>query len=93
MFMVIAFAVATLSQIPGSFVFAELTSAYPEDGGHYVYFREAGFKVLTFIIGWLTFLALDGVALSVMALAIVNYLHVFFDVNPIFLRIVVIAII
>ena len=51
MFLVIAFAVATLTQIPGSFVFAELTSAYPEDGGHYVYFREAGFKMLTFIMG------------------------------------------
>lgn len=51
LFLVIAFAIATLLQIPGSFCFAELTSAYPEDGGHYVFFREAGFKMVTFIIG------------------------------------------
>ena len=51
LFLVLAFAVATLLQIPGSFCYAELASAYPEDGAHYVYFREAGFKMFTFIIG------------------------------------------
>ena len=51
LFLVIAFAIATLLQIPGSFCYAELASAYPEDGGHYVFFREAGFKMVTFIIG------------------------------------------
>ena len=94
LFMVIAFAFATLSQIPGSFVFAELTSAYPEDGGHYVYFREAGFKILTFIIGWLTFLALDGVAVSLMSLAIVNYLGSLLPgVNNLVLRIIAMCIV
>lgn len=93
LFLVIAFAVATLLQIPGSFCYAELASAYPEDGGHYVYFREAGFKMVTFIIGWITFLALDAPALSVMSLAIVNYLQFFFEVDPMILRFVAIAII
>ena len=93
LFLVIAFAVATLIQIPGSFVYAELASAYPEDGGHYVYFREAGFKVLTFIIGWLTFLALDAPGMSLMALAIINYLGHLFPVNPLILKLIVIAIV
>lgn len=75
-------------QIPGSFCYAELTSAYPEDGGHYLYFREAGFKLLTFVVGWITFLALDAPAVAVMAIAISNYLAVFIHCDLIFLKMI-----
>ena len=49
--LVLAFFIGALFQIPCCFCYNELASAFPEDGGHYVYFREAGFKLLTFIIG------------------------------------------
>ena len=40
--LVLAFLIGGLLQIPANFCYAELASAFPEDGGQYVYFREAG---------------------------------------------------
>ena len=42
LFMVLAFIIGGLLQIPSNFCYAELASAFPEDGGQYVYFREDG---------------------------------------------------
>lgn len=86
LFLVLALLIGALFQIPGSFCYAELTSAYPVDGGHYIYFKEAGLKMTTFIFGWLTFLAIDGPGVAVMALAISNYLSVLLDANVFILR-------
>lgn len=88
LFLVLAFLVGALLQIPGSFCYAELTSAYTEDGGHYIYFREAGYGAMTFICGWLTFLAIDGPAVAVMAISIANYLSVFLKWNFVLLKII-----
>lgn len=93
LFLVIAFAVGSLLQIPQSLCYAELASAYPEDGGQYVYFREAGYKPLAFICGWLTFLASDGPSIAVMALAISNYLGVLIPVDNMYLRCVSVCIV
>lgn len=49
--LVIAFVVGGLLQIPANFCYAELASAYPEDGGYYVYIKEAGSKKLGFLFG------------------------------------------
>ena len=67
-----------LLQIPSNFVYSELASAYPEDGGQYVYFREAGSRPLAFLCGWISFWATDPPSISIMALAIVNYLAFLF---------------
>ena len=40
LFLVLAFIIGGLLQIPANFVYSELASAYPEDGGQYIYFRE-----------------------------------------------------
>ena len=47
----LAFVIGGLLQIPANFCYAELASAYPEDGGQYVYFREAGSRPLAFLCG------------------------------------------
>lgn len=86
LFLVLALFIGALLQIPGSFCYAELTSAYPVDGGHYIYFREAGFKLITFLFGWLTFLAIDGPSVAIMSLAIANYLSFFIDTELVFLK-------
>ncbi len=64
--------------IPQMLVAGELATAYPEDGGGYIYLKNAGFKSLSFLYGWATFLALDPPSISIMALAIVSYLGLFF---------------
>ena len=48
-FLVLAFLIGALLQIPNSFCYAELTSVYPEDGAHYIYFRETACNLLFFV--------------------------------------------
>ncbi|MDO5329371.1 MAG: amino acid permease [Coriobacteriia bacterium] len=84
--LVVAFLIGALLQIPQALSYAELASAYPEDGGQYVYFREAGSRFLAFMCGWITFLAVDPPGLSVMAIAISNYLGVILNFHPAVLR-------
>lgn len=72
--LVLSFLIGGIIQIPANFCYAELASAYPEDGGQYVYFREAGSRPLAFLCGWISFWATDPPSISIMALAIANYL-------------------
>ena len=91
LFLVLAFVIGGLLQIPANFCNAELASAYPEDGGSYVYFREAGFRPLAFLSGWVSFWASDPPSISIMALAIVNYLAYFLPMGTLTLKLVATA--
>lgn len=86
--LVASFLIGGLVQIPANFCYAELASAYPEDGGQYVYFREAGSKPLAFLCGWISFWATDPPSISIMALAIANYLGFFIPINGLALKFV-----
>lgn len=83
LFLVLAFLIGGILQIPANFCYAELASAYPEDGGQYVYFREAGSRPLAFLCGWISFWATDPPSISIMALAIANYMAFFIPVDGI----------
>ena len=91
LFLVLAFIIGGLLQIPSNFVYSELASAYPEDGGQYVYFREAGSRPLAFLCGWISFWATDPPSISIMALAIVNYLAFFIPIHGLVLRLVAVV--
>lgn len=91
LFLVLAFIIGGLLQIPANFCYAELASAYPEDGGQYVYFREAGSRPLAFLCGWISFWATDPPSISIMALAIVNYLAFFLPMHGLVLKLVAVA--
>lgn len=91
--MVLAFLIGGLVQIPSNLCYAELASAYPEDGGQYVYFREAGFRPLAFLCGWISFWATDPPSISIMALAIANYLGYFLPASNLALRFVAVALV
>lgn len=71
---VLSFLIGGLINLPANLCYAELATAYPEDGGQYVYFREAGSRPLAFLCGWISFWATDPPSISIMALAIANYL-------------------
>ena len=88
LFLVLAYIIGGLLQIPSNFVYSELASAYPEDGGQYVYFREAGSRPLVFLCGWISFWATDPPSISIMALAIVNYLAFFVPIHGLVLKLV-----
>ena len=91
LFLVLAFIIGGLLQIPSNFVYSELASAYPEDGGQYVYFREAGSRPLAFLCGWISFWATDPPSISIMALAIVNYLAFFVPIHGLALKLVAVV--
>ncbi len=88
LFLFLAFVIGGLLQIPANFCYSELASAYPEDGGQYVYFREAGSRPLAFLCGWVSFLATDPPSISIMALAIVNHLAFFVPMSDLALKLV-----
>ncbi len=81
-FVILAFVIGGIMQIPANLCYAELATAYPEDGGQYVYFREAGSRPLAFLTGWISFWATDPPSISIMALAIVNYIGYFVGMTP-----------
>lgn len=90
---ILAFLVGGIINIPANLVYAELATAYPEDGGQYVYFREAGFKGLAFWCGWISFWATDPPSISIMALAIANYLGFFLGWSDLALKFVAVALV
>lgn len=91
LFLFLAFIIGGLLQIPANFCYSELASAYPEDGGQYVYFREAGSRLLAFLCGWISFLATDPPSISIMALAIVNHLAFFIPMSGFVLKLVAVG--
>ncbi|MCY1152977.1 MAG: amino acid permease [Sphaerochaetaceae bacterium] len=93
LFLVLAFLIGGLLQIPSNFCYAELASAYPEDGGQYVYFREAGSRPLAFLCGWVSFWATDPPSISIMAIAIAYYLAFFVPVQGVVLKIVAVGLV
>lgn len=88
LFLVLAFLIGGILQVPANFCYAELASAFPEDGGQYVYFKEAGSRPLAFLCGWISFWATDPPSISIMALAIANYLGFFIPVHGFLLRLI-----
>ncbi|QAA33437.1 amino acid permease [Clostridium manihotivorum] len=92
-FTILAFLIGGLINIPANLVYAELATAYPEDGGQYVYFREAGSRPLAFFCGWISFWATDPPSISIMALAIANYLAFFTGFSGIVVKLVATALV
>lgn len=91
--LILAFVVGGFIQIPANLCYAELATAFPEDGGQYVYFREAGSRPLAFLCGWISFWATDPPSISIMAIAIANYLSYFVHLNGLILKFVAVALV
>jgi len=63
--------------IPQNMLYAEISTAYPDNGGMFVYFKEAGSRPLAFLSGWINFFATDTTGIAIMALTIANYVAFF----------------
>jgi fructoselysine transporter len=81
---ILAFVIGGLIVIPQMCVYAELSTAYPENGADYIYLKKAGSRPLAFLSGWTSFWATDAPSLSIMALAIVSNLNFILPVSPLF---------
>lgn len=70
---ILAFLIGGLIMIPQNLIYAELATAYPEDGGHYVYIKHAGWRGLSFLTGWAIFWGNDPPAIAILSLAAMQY--------------------
>ncbi|MDD6599291.1 MAG: amino acid permease [Galactobacillus timonensis] len=74
---VLSFLIGGLLMIPQNLLYTELSTAYPEDGGMVVFFREAGWKFWSFFYSWSCFFSSDPIGEAIMALSIGGYLAYF----------------
>lgn len=74
---ILAFLLGGLIMIPQNLMYAEYSTAYSEDGGQFVYFREAGMPFLAMFFIWSCWWATDPVGIATMTLTVANYLAFF----------------
>ena len=74
---ILAFLIGGLIMIPQNLVYAEFSTAYTEDGGQFVYFREAGWPFMAMFFIWSCWWATDPVGIATMTLTVANYLAYF----------------
>ena len=74
---ILAFLIGGLIMIPQNLVYAEFSTAYTEDGGQFVYFREAGWPFMAMFFIWSCWWATDPVGIATMTLTVANYLAFF----------------
>lgn len=90
---VLAFLIGGIILIPQNFVYAELATAYPEDGGHYVFIKHAGSRSLAFLCGWACFWANDPPSISIAALAAAQYIAFLFPMGGLAIKFVATALV
>lgn len=92
-FTILAFAIGGLIIIPQNLIYAELATAYPEDGGHYVYIKHAGWKKLAFLTGWATFWANDPPGIAIVALATAQYVAFLVPMSTLAIKLLAVVVI
>jgi fructoselysine transporter len=75
---VIAWAVGGLLILPQIFIYAELGTAYPDQGFGYLYLQKAGSPLLAFLYTWTAFWTSDMPSITILSIAAVTALNVFF---------------
>ncbi|WP_334072609.1 amino acid permease [Paenibacillus sp. A14] len=93
LFAILAFLIGGLVNIPANLCYAELATAYPENGGQYIYFREAGSRPMAFLCGWISFWATDTPSISIMAIATTSYLGYFVGFSGLTMKFIAVALI
>ncbi|MBR3257507.1 MAG: amino acid permease [Eggerthellaceae bacterium] len=85
---IIAFLLGGLIMIPQNLVYAEYASAFSEDGGQFVYVREAGWPFLAMFFIWSCWWATDPVGIATMTLTVANNIAYFTGWGDMTVRIV-----
>jgi len=77
---IIAWMIGGLIWLPQLFILAEMGTAYPQQGFGYLYLQKAGSPGLAFIYVWTVFWTSDTPSITIIAIAAVAALDVFFPV-------------
>lgn len=91
MLVMLAWALAGVITLIGALVCAELSSAYPQTGGVYVFFREIYGKPFGFIWGWAMFWTMHSGILAAIAMVFASYAGFFVELGPAGSRVVAIS--
>lgn len=75
---VLAWAIGGLFMLPQIFIYAELGTAYPGQGFGYLYLQKAGSPMLAFLYTWTAFWTSDMPSITILSIAAVSALDVFF---------------
>ncbi|NQT61623.1 MAG: amino acid permease [Candidatus Marinimicrobia bacterium] len=77
---IIAWLIGGLIWLPQLFILAEMGTAYPQQGFGYLYLQKAGSPGLAFVYVWTVFWTSDTPSITILAVAAVAALDVFFPV-------------
>jgi APA family basic amino acid/polyamine antiporter len=78
----------------GALALSELSAAYPDSGGIYVYLREAYGPLVGFLYGWTSFLVIEAGSIATLASAFsTKYLPYFVTLSPVGRKLVAVALI
>ncbi|MCF7808702.1 MAG: amino acid permease [Candidatus Marinimicrobia bacterium] len=77
---IIAWLIGGIIWLPQLFILAEMGTAYPQQGFGYLYLQKAGSPGLAFIYVWTVFWTSDTPSITILAVAAVAALDVFFPV-------------
>ena len=66
----------------GALTFAELGSRFPQNGGVYIYLREAYGDLVGFLYGWITLFVINTGALAALSVGLVGFLETFIELSP-----------
>jgi APA family basic amino acid/polyamine antiporter len=66
----------------GALCYGELAARYPEDGGGYVYLREAYGPAVAFMYGWMAFLVMDPGLTAALAVGLATYAGYGLQLSP-----------
>jgi fructoselysine transporter len=89
---VLAFFIGGVIMIPQNLVMAEMATAFTEeDGGHYVFIKNAGWRKLAFLCGWASFWGNDITSVAVVALASAQYIAFLVPMSDLAVKFVAIA--
>jgi len=77
---IIAWMIGGLIWLPQLFILAEMGTAYPQQGFGYLYLQKAGSPALAFMYVWTVFWTSDTPSITILAIAAVAALDVFFPV-------------
>ncbi len=75
---IIAWLIGGLIWLPQIFILAEMGTAYPQQGFGYLYLQKAGSPALAFMYVWTVFWTSDTPSITILAIAAVAALDVFF---------------
>lgn len=74
---ILSFLIGGLIMIPQNMLYAEYSSAIPEDGLIIAYLKRAGWPFLSFLSGWIGFWGIDPTGIAISSLAAANYMVYF----------------